>query len=232
MNSSIDGRILPVMVTTASAAAATESNDATTVQPRCCGGSSFSVTSVTTPSVPSLPTNNFVRLSPATSFSRGPPRRTAVPSASTTCMPEHVVGRHAVLHAAQAAGVGGDVAADAADLVRRRVGRIPQPVLGDGLLDLGVEQPRLRRRRCGSRGRRRCRASARSTARCRRRAPWRRRTVRCPRRGARPAPGARSPTASPPAPPRCAAAGPRPSRCPRSGRRRGPAGRRRRCRDR
>ena len=56
---------------------------------------------------------------------------------------EHVVGRDAVLHAAQAACVGRDVAADAADLVRRRVGWVPQPVLGDGLLDLGVEQPRL-----------------------------------------------------------------------------------------
>ena len=87
MNSSIDGRILPVMVTTASAAAATESNEATTVHPRCWAGSSFSVTSVTTPRVPSLPTKSFVRLSPATSFSRGPPRRTAVPSASTTCRP-------------------------------------------------------------------------------------------------------------------------------------------------
>ncbi|COX60218.1 Uncharacterised protein [Mycobacterium tuberculosis] len=40
-----------------------------------------------TPSVPSLPTNSLVRESPATSLSRGPPSRTAVPLASTTCMP-------------------------------------------------------------------------------------------------------------------------------------------------
>ena len=52
-----------------------------------CGGSSRRVTSVTTPRVPSLPTKSLVRLRPATSFSRGPPRRTAVPSASTTCRP-------------------------------------------------------------------------------------------------------------------------------------------------
>ena len=67
MNSSIDGRILPVMVTTAFAAASTESNVATTVHAECCGGSSRSVTSVTTPRVPSLPTNNLVSDSPATS---------------------------------------------------------------------------------------------------------------------------------------------------------------------
>ena len=84
MNSSIDGRILPVIVTTALAADSTESNVATTVLATCCGGSSRSVTSVMTPSVPSLPTKSFVSESPATSFRRGPPRRTTVPSASTT----------------------------------------------------------------------------------------------------------------------------------------------------
>ena len=87
MNSSIDGRILPVIVTTACAAASTESNVATTVLATCCGGSSRRVTSVITPSVPSLPTNSLVSDSPATSLRRGPPRRTAVPSASTTCSP-------------------------------------------------------------------------------------------------------------------------------------------------
>jgi hypothetical protein len=84
MNSSIDGRILPVIVTTAPAAASTESNVATTVLATCCGGSRRRVTSVITPSVPSLPTNSFVNDSPATSLRRGPPSRTAVPSASTT----------------------------------------------------------------------------------------------------------------------------------------------------
>ena len=87
MNSSIDGRILPVIATTEPTAASTESNVATTVADVVCGGSRRNVTSVTTPSVPSLPTNNFVRLRPATSLRRGPPNRTAVPSASTTTMP-------------------------------------------------------------------------------------------------------------------------------------------------
>ena len=45
---------------------------------------------------------------------------------------EHVVARDAVLDAADAAGVGGDVAADRRDPVARRVGRIPEPVGGDG----------------------------------------------------------------------------------------------------
>ena len=56
---------------------------------------------------------------------------------------EDVVGRHAVLHAAQAAGVGGDVAADRADLVGRRVRRVPEAVLARGGLHLRVEGTRL-----------------------------------------------------------------------------------------
>ncbi len=67
---------------------------------------------------------------------------------------KHVVGGDAVLHAAQPAGVGRDVAADAADLERRRVRRIPEPVLGDRLLDLGVEQPGLDDGGAGRPGRR------------------------------------------------------------------------------
>ena len=56
---------------------------------------------------------------------------------------EHVVGRHAVLDAAQPAGVRRRVAADRADLERRRVRRVPEPVLGGCLLHLDVEQARL-----------------------------------------------------------------------------------------
>ena len=56
---------------------------------------------------------------------------------------QHVVGGDAVLHAAQAAGVGGDIAADAADLERRGVGRIPQAIFGNRLLHLGIEQAGL-----------------------------------------------------------------------------------------
>ena len=52
---------------------------------------------------------------------------------------EHVVGGDAVLHAAQAAGVGRDVAADRADLVRAGVRRVPEALRGGGPLDLDVE---------------------------------------------------------------------------------------------
>src|SRR5690606_22362286 len=62
---------------------------------------------------------------------------------------EDVVGGDAVFHAAQAAGVGGDVAADRADLVRGRVRRVPEAVCGDGLFDLGVVQAGLDGGRAG-----------------------------------------------------------------------------------
>ena len=87
MNSSIDGRSRAVTPSTASTAASTVAKPATTMLDAFCLGTSRSVTSVMTPRVPSLPTKSFVSESPATSLSRGPPSRTAVPSASTTCMP-------------------------------------------------------------------------------------------------------------------------------------------------
>ena len=56
---------------------------------------------------------------------------------------EHVVGGDAVLHAAQPAGVGRDVAADRADLVRAGVRRVPEALRGGGPLDLDVERAGL-----------------------------------------------------------------------------------------
>ena len=76
-----------MIASTASAAASIDGNTATSVDAGGCAGTSRSVSSVITPSSPSDPTNSFVSDNPATSFSRGPPRRSAVPSASTTCMP-------------------------------------------------------------------------------------------------------------------------------------------------
>ena len=58
-------------------------------------------------------------------------------------MPEHVVARHAVLDAADAAGVGGDIAADRRDPVARGVGRIPEAVGGDRLPEVVVDDPGL-----------------------------------------------------------------------------------------
>ena len=98
---------------------------------------------MTTPRVPSLPTNSLSSDSPATSLIRLPPSVHQRAVGEHDVEAEHVVGGDAVLHAAEPAGVGGDVAADRADLVRRRVGRVPEPVLRGGRLDLGVERARL-----------------------------------------------------------------------------------------
>ena len=87
MNSSIDGRRLRVMARMAAVASRTEPNEATTVLAGGWAGIRRTVISVMMPSVPSLPTNNLVNDSPATSFSRGPPSLTAVPSARTTSRP-------------------------------------------------------------------------------------------------------------------------------------------------
>ena len=56
---------------------------------------------------------------------------------------QHIVRGHAVFHAAQTAGVRGDVAADRAELEGRGVRRVPQAVFGGGGLHLGVEGTRL-----------------------------------------------------------------------------------------
>jgi len=117
MNSSIDGRILPVIATTASAAAATESNDATTVQPLCCGGSSRNVTSVITPRVPSLPDEQLGQAQSRNVFQARATEAHRGAVGEDHLHAKHVIGCDAVLHAAQAARVGRDVAADAADLV-------------------------------------------------------------------------------------------------------------------
>jgi hypothetical protein len=87
MYSSMAGRNADVIASTAPVASASVANVATAVAGAVCAGSRRSVTSVITPRIPSLPTINLVNESPAQSFSRGPPRRTAVPSARTTCIP-------------------------------------------------------------------------------------------------------------------------------------------------
>ena len=57
--------------------------------------------------------------------------------------PEHRVAGLAVLHAAQTTGVGAEVATNRADLVARRIRGVKEPFVGDGLLELRVEDPRL-----------------------------------------------------------------------------------------
>ena len=160
MSSSMDGRSFVVIASTASAEASIDGNTATSVDAGGCAGTSRSVNSVMTPSVPSDPTNNLVNDRPATSLNRGPPSRTARAVGEHDLHAEHVVGGHAVLHAAQAARVGRGVAADRAHLERRRVRRVPEAVLGGRLLDLGVEQTGLHDRDRVAPGRCGCRASS------------------------------------------------------------------------
>ena len=131
------------MATTVSAAACTVGKEATRVDGLLWAGISRRIARVTMPSVPSLPTNSFTRDSPATSLIRLPPRVILRSVGQHHVQPEHVVGGDPVLHTAQPAGIGGDVAADRADLVRGRVRRVPESVRGRCRLDLGVEGARL-----------------------------------------------------------------------------------------
>ena len=87
ISSSIEGRIVRRTATTARAAASTVGKVATIVERAACAGTSRRIARVTTPRVPSLPTNSFISDSPATSLIRLPPRWIRVPSASTTSRP-------------------------------------------------------------------------------------------------------------------------------------------------
>ena len=69
------------------------------------------------------------------------------PSASHDLQAQHVVGRHAVGEAVRPAGVLGDVAADGAGALARRVGRVVEAVLGDRLAQVEVDHARLDQRR-------------------------------------------------------------------------------------
>ncbi len=151
ISSSRQGRIVVRIATTASAAAFTDGNVATIVDRAPCAGTSRRIARVTIPSVPSLPTK---------SLRQGQPRDVLDPLAAEGDQgavgehhvePEHVVGGDAVLHAAQAAGVRRDVAADGADLERRGVGRIPEPVLRGRGLHVLVEGAGLDHRHLGER---------------------------------------------------------------------------------
>ena len=75
------------------------------------------------------------------------PRRTASPyatgAADDRAQAEHVIAGDAVLQAAQAARVGGDVAADGRPRGAGRVGRVPQAVFGHGGLEVVVDRARL-----------------------------------------------------------------------------------------
>ena len=59
---------------------------------------------------------------------------------------DHVVGRHAVSEAVGAAGVLGDVAAERAGRLARRIGRVVKAAARNGLRQVEIDHPRLDRR--------------------------------------------------------------------------------------
>ena len=115
------------MSLTTSPAAATDGKSASSVRTDSGVRSSRTVIFVVMPSVPSEPRNTPRRSGPACS-PVSVPSVTTEPSGSTTSHGQHVVGGEAVLEAVRAAGVLRDVAADGADLLAGRVGRVVEPV--------------------------------------------------------------------------------------------------------
>ena len=116
-----------MMLDTAAPAASVESKAASSVTTRSGRRSTRSVTSVAMPSVPSEPTNTPRRSGPG--IVRRQRHHVAVGQHDHGA--EHVVDREAVLQAVRAAGVLGEVAADRAHLLARRVGRVVEAVRGD-----------------------------------------------------------------------------------------------------
>ncbi len=105
---------------------------------------------------------------------------------------EDVVAGHPVLDAAEATGVRGDVAADRAEGLARRVGRVPQPDVRRRPRDVGVDDARLEDRHADRPRRPRGRGpSVRGPARGTRRSPTTRRTASCRPRAARSGRGGR-----------------------------------------
>ena len=140
MNSSIEGRSRRVMASTVAVASSRVANVATRVAGGRCFGISRSDHLGDDAERPLAADEQLGQRQAGDVLEPGPaePHRGAVGEHHGQA--EHVVGGDAVLHAAQAAGVGGDVAADRADLVRRRVRRVPEAVLGRRRLHLGVHQ--------------------------------------------------------------------------------------------
>ena len=149
MNSSIEGRSRWVIASTVAVASSRVANVATRVAGGRCFGISRRIDLGDDPERPLRADEQLGQRQPGDVLQPRPAEPDRRPVGEHDRQPEHVVGGDAVLHAAQAAGVGGDVAADRADLVRRGVGRVPEVVLGRRRLHLGVHQPRLHDRGAG-----------------------------------------------------------------------------------
>ena len=131
--------MMPAAMTSATAwpALSTSSNDAITTCAHCGLGSSFTVTSVTTTSMPLRADDEreqVVARRIEGRASRSPPARPSIVAAHA----QHVVHGEAVLQAMHAAGILGDVAADGAGDLARRIGRVVQAEWRRRLRDRGI----------------------------------------------------------------------------------------------
>ena len=122
---------------TAAPASSVSAKAATIVQGAAGLGRSARVASVMMPRVPSEPTMQLGQVVPGDSLDGAPAGPQHLAGGQHHLEAEHRVGGHAVLHAAQPAGVGRQVAAERAPVVGRRIGRVEQPAG----LDLGAEGP-------------------------------------------------------------------------------------------
>ena len=95
-----------------------------------------------TPKSPSDPMKPPSRSGPTASRLR-PPSDTTVPSGEHGPQPQHVVERHAVPEAVRSAGIEGDVAANRADRLARRIGRVVEPEARRGRGDVEIDDARL-----------------------------------------------------------------------------------------
>ena len=131
-----------ISLPTAAAQRPTSSNAASSSSTRRGIGSSRTVTSTTTPSMPSEPTTSASRPRPGASPDLRAERQQLAVHRDELDR-EHVVDRQAVLQAMHATGILGDVAADRARDLRRRIGRVIQAVRRRCLRDREVRDAGL-----------------------------------------------------------------------------------------
>ena len=134
-----------MMLATASPALRTSSKLAMMQRATCGLGSSFTVTSSVTASMPSLPTRTRHQVEPG-GIERLGAELDRLAFDGVAAHPQHVVQGQAVLQAVHAARVLGDVAADRAGDLAARIGRVVEAVRRRGFADGEVAHAALHRR--------------------------------------------------------------------------------------
>ena len=144
MISIADGRIpVATIVDTASPASSIVRNAASCVTTTSGCRTIRSVTSTAIPSVPSEPMIVPEQVGPVVAVHRLAAELEQLAVGEDHLRPGDVVDGEPVLEAVRAARVLGDVAADGADLLARRVGGVEEPVGRDGACDREIRHARL-----------------------------------------------------------------------------------------